>query len=72
MTALQAAVSDNWDIASRIRRDDEQVLATQALKAGTDETTLSRFGDDRWNLAPAIYSRERPTLRDGRRFRGAP
>jgi hypothetical protein len=55
MTALQAALSDSWGITSRIRRDDELVLATQVLKAGTNATTLSRFGDDRWDLAPAIF-----------------
>ena len=55
MTALQAAAPESWDINSRIRRNDELVLATQALKAGTDETMLSRFGDDRWDLAPAIF-----------------
>jgi hypothetical protein len=55
MTALQAVPSDSWGITSRIRRDDELVRATQVLKAGTNETTLSRFGDDRWDLAPAIF-----------------
>jgi hypothetical protein len=60
MTALQAALSDSWDITSRIRRDDEPVLATQVLKAGTDEARLSRFGDDRWDLAPAIFRENVP------------
>jgi len=60
MTALRAALSDSWGITSRIRRDDELVLATQVLKAGTDETMLSRFGDDRWDLAPAIFRENVP------------
>jgi hypothetical protein len=60
MTALQVAQSDSWGIASRIRRDDELVLATQVLKAGTNETTLSRFADDRWDLAPAIFRENVP------------
>ena len=60
MTALQAALSDSWSITSRIRRDDELVLTTQVLKAGTDETTLSRFADDRWDLAPAIFRENVP------------
>ena len=55
MTALQAALSDSWSITSRIRRDDELVLTTQVLKGGTNETRLSRFADDRWDLAPAIF-----------------
>ena len=60
MTAVQAAQSDSWGIASRIRRDDELVLATQVLKAGTNETTLSRFADDRWDLAPATFRENVP------------
>src|SRR5579863_9417372 len=60
MTALHAALSDSWDVTSRIRRDDEPVLATQALKPGTDKTMLSRFGDDRWDLAPAIFRENVP------------
>jgi hypothetical protein len=59
MTAIQPAF-ESWVIVSRLRRDDELVLATQALKAGTDETTLSRFGDDRWDLAPAIFRENVP------------
>ena len=60
MSALQAALADSWGITSRFRRDDELVLATQALKAGTNQTTLSRFGDNRWDLAPAIFRENVP------------
>lgn len=60
MTALQAGPPESWDITSRIRRDDELVLTTQALTAGTDETMLSRFGDDCWDLAPAIFRENVP------------
>ena len=61
MTAIQPAASpDAWGVVSRLRRDDELVLATQVLKRGTDETTLSRFGDDRWNLAPAVFRENAP------------
>ncbi len=59
MTAMQR-VTASWAIVSQLRRDDELVLATQALKAGTDETTLSRFGDDSWDLAPAIFRENVP------------
>ncbi|MDA9391613.1 hypothetical protein WN73_13400 [Bradyrhizobium sp. CCBAU 45394] len=38
-----------------MRRDDERVLATHALKPGTNEACLSHFRDDRWDLAPAIF-----------------
>jgi integrase len=51
---------DTWGAVSRLRRDDELVLATQALKPGTDETSLSRFGDDRWDLAPAVFRENAP------------
>ena len=61
MTAIQSAPSlDTSGIVSRTRHDDELVLATQALKPGTDETNLSRFGDDRWDLAPAIFRENVP------------
>ena len=43
-----------------MRRDDELVLATQMLKPGTDATTLSRFGDNRWDLAPAVFRENAP------------
>lgn len=55
MTALQIAQPGRWDVNSRIRHDDELVLATQVLKEGTSETMLSRFSDDQWDLAPAIF-----------------
>jgi integrase len=60
MTAVPAVQSDGWGVTSRIRRDGELVLATQVLKAGTNETTLSRFGNDRWDLAPAIFRENVP------------
>ncbi len=61
MTAIQPMPSpDTWGAVSRLRRDDELVLATQALKPGTDETSLSRFGDDRWDLAPAVFRENAP------------
>jgi hypothetical protein len=60
MTALQTVLPNCWDITSRYRRHDDLVLATQALKAGTNENTLSRYGDDRWDLAPAIFRENVP------------
>jgi hypothetical protein len=41
-------------LVSRHRRDDELVLGGLTLKPATDLTALSRFGDDRWTLSPAI------------------
>ena len=61
MTAIQPMPSlDTRGVVSRLRRDDELVLATQALKPGTDETSLSRFGGDRWDLAPAVFRENAP------------
>ena len=54
-----APTTETWAI-SRTRRADEIALATHALKPGTDETSLSRFVDDRWNLAPAIFRENVP------------
>ncbi|RUV32469.1 hypothetical protein EOA86_02340 [Mesorhizobium sp. M5C.F.Ca.IN.020.32.2.1] len=51
--------TETWAI-SRTRRADEIVLATHELKPGTEETSLSRFIDDRWDLAPAIFRENVP------------
>ena len=60
MTAIAPTTpTETWAI-SRTRRADEIVLATHALKLGTDETSLSRFVDDRWDLAPAIFRENVP------------
>lgn len=60
MTAIAPTIpTETWAI-SRTRRADEIVLATHALKPGTDETSLSRFVDDRWDLAPAIFRENVP------------
>jgi hypothetical protein len=46
---------------SKYRRNDEPVLAAMPLKPGSDPAMLSRFGDDRWNLHPAIFRENLPT-----------
>jgi hypothetical protein len=48
-------------LVSMYRRDDEPVLAAMPLKPGVDPAKLSRFGDDRWNLYPAIFRENLPT-----------
>jgi integrase len=48
-------------LVSMYRRDDEVVLAAMPLKPGVDPAMLSRFGDDRWNLHPAIFRENLPT-----------
>ncbi|MGV1833024.1 hypothetical protein [Agrobacterium vitis] len=41
--------------SSAIRSQNDIVLCSMKLKDGTDRETLSRFGDDVWNLDPAIF-----------------
>lgn len=61
MTTIRSATMiETSTFVSRMRHGDELVLATQTLKPGTDETCLSRFGDDRWDLAPAIFRENAP------------
>jgi hypothetical protein len=48
-------------LASKYRRDDEPVLAAMPLKPGANLAMLSRFGDDHWNLHPAIFRENLPT-----------
>jgi hypothetical protein len=48
-------------LVSKYRRDDEPVLAAMPLKPGSDPAMLSCFGDDRWNLHPAIFRENLPT-----------
>ena len=40
---------------SAIRSESDIVLCSMKLKEGTDRERLSRFGDDVWNLGPAIF-----------------
>nr|WP_172691077.1 MULTISPECIES: hypothetical protein [Rhizobium/Agrobacterium group]ASK43678.1 hypothetical protein [Agrobacterium radiobacter]ASK43808.1 hypothetical protein [Rhizobium rhizogenes] len=42
-------------IRSRYRSAADVVLASMPLHEGIDRSTLSRFGDDRWDLSPAIF-----------------
>lgn len=42
-------------IQSRYRSAADVVLASMPLHDGIDRSTLSRFGDDRWDLSPAIF-----------------
>jgi hypothetical protein len=54
-----AAPIDTWAISQR-RRANEIVLATHALKPGTEEQPLSQFVDDQWDLSPAIFRENAP------------
>jgi integrase len=61
VTAIHPATSpDSSSVISKMRRDDELVLATLALRPEAAESSLSRFGDDRWDLAPAIFRENAP------------
>lgn len=35
--------------------DGRPVLATAALRPGFERSALSRYGDDRWDLNPAVF-----------------
>lgn len=52
MTATTLATAPS---ASTIRANEDVVLASRKLKEGTDREALSRFGDDVWDLGPAIF-----------------
>lgn len=51
MTPVSAATPDT----GRLPAADTLVLLHRPLRAGTDHTRLSRFGQDRWVLTPAIH-----------------
>ncbi|MCR5857374.1 hypothetical protein [Mesorhizobium sp. J428] len=57
MTASVEFRTEPW---SKYRRADELVLATQTLRPDADPERLSRFGDDRWDLRPAIFRENVP------------
>lgn len=52
MSGIEPALATG---ASTIRSADDVVLASMALKKGTDREGLSRFGEDVWDLDPAIF-----------------
>lgn len=52
MTATNLAPATT---SSAIRSQNDIVLCSMRLKEGTDPQMLSRFGDDVWNLDPAIF-----------------
>ncbi|MER8788336.1 hypothetical protein NKH71_10800 [Mesorhizobium sp. M0983] len=60
MSAIQPATPINTWAISQKRRADEIVLATHALKPGTEQPRLSQFVDERWDLAPAIFRENAP------------
>ena len=35
--------------------DDTPVLVNRELRPGIDPATISRFGDNRWHLSPAVH-----------------
>ena len=40
---------------SAVRADEDIVLASMPLRDGIDRGAMSRFGDDVWDLDPAIF-----------------
>lgn len=53
------AVASQW-----VPLEKTLVLGQRPLQPGTDTSTLSRFGDDRWDMTPAVFAphNERRTL----------
>lgn len=43
--------------------DDTPVLVDRVINPAADTSTLSRFGDNRWNLTPGIFESHVPTTR---------
>ena len=54
MTALHRH-NNSARAVSAHRTDDEIVLSVAEIKPGIDRAQLSRFGDDVWDLTPAIF-----------------
>jgi len=54
-TLSPSLASSPAPLTSLHRRDDEPVLVAVPLRPGTDPEALSRFGDDRWDLTPALF-----------------
>jgi integrase len=48
---------------SCIRTDDDIVLVSMPLRDGADRATLSRFGEDVWDMAPAMFNMARKAFR---------
>lgn len=52
-----SSVEHRWKapLTSAFRSADDIVLASMPLREGTDRSCLSRFGDDVWDMDPAIF-----------------
>lgn len=52
---MSTTAAHEQEVRSAIRADEDIVLATVPLRNGSDRGALSRFGDDVWDLDPAIF-----------------
>lgn len=52
---IELANKDEMPVQSRHHAARDIVLRSMPLKSGTDRLTLSQFGEDRWDLRPAIF-----------------
>jgi hypothetical protein len=51
----RSPASSRAPLVSVHRQVDEPVLVAVPLRPGTDHQALSRFGEDRWDLTPALF-----------------
>ena len=55
MRAKPAITTARPSLPSAIHPDDANILVGRPLRPGTDRSTLPRFGDDLWDLGPAMF-----------------
>jgi hypothetical protein len=55
MRAKPVITTARPSLPSAIHADDADILAGRPLRSGTEQSMLSRFGDDVWDLSPAIF-----------------
>ena len=55
MRTNPAITTARRSLPSAIHADDTDILAGRPLRPGLEHSTLSRFGDDVWDLSPAMF-----------------
>ena len=55
MRTNPAIITAKPSLPSAIHPDDTDILAGRLLRPGSEHSTLSRFGDDVWDLSPAMF-----------------
>ena len=55
MSANPAITTARPSLPSAIHADDVDILAGRPLRPGSEHSMLSRFGEDVWDLSPAMF-----------------